>query len=742
MTNIKFTANEIKVLNLGLSFTPTPRPCRQEIEDDLFDFIRKIRLSYHFRDEINDFEKPLLKTPSTWCPPTTKNHELEQRIRQLMNTSFHINNRIDNISCLRHGLNTLIKRVQNNDIVIKSADKGSICVLMTTALYWEMCLRHLNNPEFYQLLPEDPSDRVNRVLLSFVEKYMDFFLLKEKDYLLNFKYKMANFYMLPKIHKSQTINDILQNSNAEFISVGTEVLLEGRPIVAGCAYYTHGISMILHKILEPSMHFIPQILKDTFDFVNKNSSELPIGTVIGVADIKGLYTNIRHDLGLKAMEYWLNNLGDSIPLMKRFTQTFILESTALILKHNYFYINNRFYHQLKGTAMGTPFAVVYANLTVAYLEITLFDRLPEIFPNDIAHFFFTNYFRFLDDVKYAWSKSIDVEPLWELFNNLDPDIKFIFESLSHSANFLDVKCSIENNKLDFDIYHKPTHSFSYIKYHSCHPRHTLNNIALSLGKRIVQIVTGNNETHLSTLKNHLKARGHPTETVNETLLKLYSPSFTNTDTTKSIVFIRTFNPSIKFKKAVFTQSIHNFEERSLQTTFKDKNILFSTRQGRNLKKLLTKARFDPMTTRVKPKEPEIGLFACSDKRCTIHTLGYIQPCKFFTFKHKAKTTTWTFNRRFDCNSKNVIYLLICRGCEAIYIGETSNLRLRHNNAKKDIRGPLKATVPYAGHINRCSQLTEPFYFLYPLFYESCPMKRKFKEWRFINRFCPQLNIKK
>ena len=90
---------------------------------------------------------------------------------------------------------------------------------------------------------------------------------------------------------------------------------------------------------------------------------------------------------------------------------------------------------MKGTAMGTPFAVVYANLTVAYLEVKLFQKLPEIYSPDVVEFFIKNYFRFLDDVKYKWSNIIDITPLWTLFNNLDPNIEFIFEKLARNVNF-------------------------------------------------------------------------------------------------------------------------------------------------------------------------------------------------------------------------------------------------------------------------------------------------------------------
>ena len=61
--------------------------------------------------------------------------------------------------------------------------------------------------------------------------------------------------------------------------------------------------------------------------------------------------------------------------------------------------------------MSTHAVVVYANLTCGYLEVKLFNKLPEIFSYEIVEFFLKNYFRFLGDVKYNWKKSIDVSRL-------------------------------------------------------------------------------------------------------------------------------------------------------------------------------------------------------------------------------------------------------------------------------------------------------------------------------------------
>ena len=84
-------------------------------------------------------------------------------------------------------------------------------------------------------------------------------------------------------------------------------------------------------------------------------------------------------------------------------------------------------------------------------------------------------------------------------NELDPDLQFIFEEVTKNINFLDINLKIINNELHFDVYHKPTNAFSYLHYKSCHPPHTKNNIALSLAKRTVRIVTDNTNNRLQEL---------------------------------------------------------------------------------------------------------------------------------------------------------------------------------------------------------------------------------------------------
>ena len=88
--------------------------------------------------------------------------------------------------------------------------------------------------------------------------------------------------------------------------------------------------------------------------------------------------------------------------------------------------------------MGTIFAVVGSNLTVAYFEENVLAILPQIYPKDFADFFVRNYFRFLDGVFHKWLIQFNIQDFYKITNELDPDVQFIFEELTKNINFLDI----------------------------------------------------------------------------------------------------------------------------------------------------------------------------------------------------------------------------------------------------------------------------------------------------------------
>ena len=74
-------------------------------------------------------------------------------------------------------------------------------------------------------------------------------------------------------------------------------------------------------------------------------------------------------------------------LTLRFNIPFILESIDFILKNNTCVFDNEYFLQLQGTAMGTVFAPTYANLSMGYHEIKLYDLIELNYSVDIRQYF-------------------------------------------------------------------------------------------------------------------------------------------------------------------------------------------------------------------------------------------------------------------------------------------------------------------------------------------------------------------
>ena len=111
-----------------------------------------------------------------------------------------------------------------------------------------------------------------------------------------------------------------------------------------------------------------------------------------------------------------------------------------------------------------------------------------------------------------------------------------------------------NNSIIFDVYYKPTNAFSYLKYSSCHPRHTIENLAHSLARRIIQIVSENRDVRLNELEDRLMARGHPRQVILRSMGKTMTPRQKPREG-EAIVFTHTHSPRLNFDKSIIHKSI-------------------------------------------------------------------------------------------------------------------------------------------------------------------------------------------
>ena len=206
----------------------------------------------------------------------------------------------------------------------------------------------------------------------------------------------SNMYGLPKIHKSTCIKAATKNQNIEYVKLPPELItdLKMRPIVAGPSSPTHRLSNFVDLILKPLCQHVPSYIRDGFDFLEQVPLQVKEDALLVSFDVVSLYTNITHDLGLKAIEYWLDKHTTT---NERFSKQFILEAITLVLKENTFHFDGKFYRQIQGTAMGTKMAPTYATLVMGYLESILYTKYEEEHGNIKAKDLIEKFKRFLDD---------------------------------------------------------------------------------------------------------------------------------------------------------------------------------------------------------------------------------------------------------------------------------------------------------------------------------------------------------
>ena len=103
--------------------------------------------------------------------------------------------------------------------------------------------------------------------------------------------------------------------------------------------------------------------------------------------------------------------------------------------------------------------------------------------------------------------------------------------------------------------------------------------------------------------------------------------------------------------------------------------------------------------------------------------------------------TFHLKTSFNCESSNLIYVIICQGCKEEYIGETGCLvKERLNIYRQHIRQPQYQQLPVEGHLRTCA---DGRFHMFP-FFKICQNNKlllKSYEDYFIDKFKPSLNKK-
>ena len=653
LSKIQLTNPQIKVLGKGLSFAPTPPYINNiQLAEEIHTFTRRLRLIYHFRNQPEPDTQTTTQTTTTpkfkkscWNPPKGENICLDNicdTVERLALETKPVQAKYSNISPQEREAIKQLK--QNQDIIIKPADKGSGVVVMNKEDYMKEAHRQLSDNKTYKLLDQDPTDQFNSEVNREIKILNAMHVIDDKTryQLVNNTARTAQFYMLPKMHKANH---------------------PGRPIISANECPTELISKYVDLKLQPIAKTRKSYLRDTQDFLSRiqQYKNLPENTLLVTADVQSLYTNITHQAGITAVKNTLIKEKHSnleIGLITRLIR--------LILTKNCFNFNNKSYLQIQGTAMGTKMAPSYAIIYMAHLEESFLEQ-QETKP--------MVWLRYIDDIFMIWTHGEEkLNTFFTAFNNFAPPIKLDWEISKPSINFLDTTCSIQAGKIETTLYTKPTDRHQYLYHSSCHPSNQKKGIPFSQALRIRRICSSTEEyiKHTNKLKTHLVNRGYHKQLVNnaiqkaleinrQDLLQIKQNKQTNEKIIPMVTTYHPNTPATSINKATRDLLESN---KILNDIFKEYRFITAFKRPQNLRDILIRSKFteNPQNSITVITNP--GTHKCNRNRC--RTCHYIDSSTNF----QVNTTKHTIKQHFTCTSTNLVYLITCNQCPAFYIGET------------------------------------------------------------------------
>ena len=283
-------------------------------------------------------------------------------------------------------------------------------------------------------------------------------------------------------------------------------------------------------------------------------------------DVTSLYTNIPQEEGITIVCKTYEKFHLSKPPIPTL---YLRDMLRLILKENSFHFNGKNYLQTHGTAMGTKMAVSFANIFMAAVETEIISR---------SHLKPLTWKRYIDDVFSLWNiNKGEISSFIELANNYHPTIKFTAEISDTEITFLDTRVykGERFNKesiLDVRTHFKPTETFQYTHFISCHPPGVRKGFIKGKALRLLRTNSSKTtfEENITQFKRRLRDRGYPDNLLENVLSEIkfnerMSALLNKQKTRKRILpFVTEYRPSVPNLKNILMSKWHLIENQPLQ----------------------------------------------------------------------------------------------------------------------------------------------------------------------------------
>ncbi|XP_065204080.1 uncharacterized protein LOC135834170 [Planococcus citri] len=476
------------------------------------------------------------------------------------------------------------------------ADKGNAIVVMEKEDYNNKVNDLLKNGPYKELTKNPLNNMIKTTKTA----------IKNKNYKIPSNPKIPKLYCLPKIHKpNNPMRPIVSNIDAPTYQIAKQLVTELQAINQPITYQIRNNEELVEKL--------------------KNTQITPTDRLISF-DVTNLFPSVPIPETLAIMKDWLQKEKVS---QERIAE--LMNLTELCMKQTIFQYSGKFYQQTGGTAMGNPLSPFMADIFMGHLETKL-KEIEKDFPKIC--------FRYVDDIFSIVPEDFNINGFLETMNKQYATIKFTYEyENNQQLPFLDILITRKDNKLEYDIYRKPTHTNNYIPADSYQPwSQKLAAFNSMVHRCCAQPLSPRNRKrefdHIKRVANNL---GYKTRTI-DTLIKN-----------------------------------HISKQR--------------------LKEITTFQRDKPDNRRIKLTHYPV----ITNKLCQIFRKNDLEPVT--TNQHKLKTLLGSLKDKDPKTDQSGIYKITCSGCDKLYIGQTKrNIITRYKEHMHKARYNIEGKSAIGDHI--------------------------------------------